>query len=279
MPFDVARVQPTKPPEPNPSSDRLGKKLSLSTKVADIYTHPAGLREELQGSLGTFPLHRFWGPGTSIESSKWTADAAVQVDKEHDPTLTLIYLPHLDYSLQKYGPPPPPPSPLSDGGGGGKGGSSPDDPDGRVLKDLKEIDGVLEGLVSYYESDAVGARVVILSEYAISRVERPVYLNRVLRAEGLVQVRTENGGETLDCGECRAFALCDHQVCVCVCVCFIYYRKVQVSHARLEEGAVPFFLYLVSSSWYLCLYVLLLVGHTGEWPRRNYSQKFDVWKK
>lgn len=68
----------------------------------------------------------------------------------------------------------------------------------------------------YYESEAVGARVVILSEYAISRVDRPVYLNRVLRAEGLVQVRTENGGETLDCGECRAFALCDHQVCVSV---------------------------------------------------------------
>lgn len=204
-------IQRPEPPEPIVS----GKHSSRSKKVADIYTHPAGLREELQGSLGTFPLHRFWGPGTSIESSKWTADAAVQVDKEHDPTLTLIYLPHLDYSLQKYGPPPPT---LSIDGGGGKGGSSPDDPDGRVLKDLEEIDGVLEGLVSYYESEAVGARVVILSEYAISRVDRPVYLNRVLRAEGLVQVRTENGGETLDCGECRAFALCDHQVCVCVCL-------------------------------------------------------------
>ena len=54
--------------------------------------------------------------------------------------------------------------------------------------------------------------MILLSEYAISRVDRPVYLNRILRAEGLVQVRTENGGETLDCGECRAFALCDHQV-------------------------------------------------------------------
>eukprot|EP00752_Nemacystus_decipiens_P013457 g11919.t1 len=189
--------------------------LQNGGKVADIYTHPAGLREELQGSLGTFPLHRFWGPGTSIESSKWTADAAVQVDKEHDPTLTFIYLPHLDYSLQKYGPP------LSVGDSSGSSSgiqqqqqqqSNPDDPAGKVLKDLKEIDGLLEGLVRYYESEAVGARVVILSEYAISRVDRPVYLNRVLRAEGLVQVRTENGGETLDCGECRAFALCDHQV-------------------------------------------------------------------
>lgn len=181
---------------------------TATTKVADIYTHPAGLREELQGNLGTFPLHRFWGPGTSIESSKWTANAAVQVDKEHDPTLTLIYLPHLDYSLQKYGPPRP-----SDDAAAATKQKNPDDPNGKVLKDLAEIDGVVEDLVRYYESEEVGARVVILSEYAIARVDRPVYLNRVLRAEGLVQVRTENGGETLDCGECRAFALCDHQVC------------------------------------------------------------------
>lgn len=89
---------------------------------------------------------------------------------------------------------------------------------------------MVEGLVRYYESEAVGARVVILSEYAISRVDRPVYLNRVLRAEGLVQVRTENGGETLDCGECRAFALCDHQVCVVICISIKKYQS------RGEEG-------------------------------------------
>lgn len=173
-------------------------------KVADVYTHPAGLREELQGSLGTFPLHRFWGPGTGIESSKWIAAATVAVDKENDPTLTMVYLPHLDYGLQKYGPP-------NCGAQGGK----QDESEGAksVLKDLGEIDEVLKGLVRYYESEAaVPARVVILSEYAITPVEKPVYLNRALRDEGLVRVRTENGGETLDCGECRAFALCDHQV-------------------------------------------------------------------
>lgn len=187
--------------------------LQNGGKVADVYTHPAGLREELQGSLGTFPLHRFWGPGTSIESSQWTAAACKQVDREHDPTLTLVYLPHLDYGLQKYGPPVSRSGPSEDDKiHGSKVGGSPDDAEGTVVNDLKEIDKVVEGLVAYYESDEVGAKVVILSEYAITRVERPVYLNRVLREEGLVQVRTENGGETLDCGECRAFALCDHQV-------------------------------------------------------------------
>lgn len=148
------------------------------------------------------------------------------MDKEHDPTLTLVYLPHLDYNLQKYGPP------LAGGDSSGKQQqqSNPDDPTGKVLKDLEEIDGLLEGLVGYYESDTVGARVVILSEYAITRVDRPVYLNRVLRAEGLVQVRTENGGETLDCGECRAFALCDHQVCVC------WYGSTAIATAKAGRG-------------------------------------------
>lgn len=179
--------------------------LQNGGKVADIYTHPAGLREELQGSLGTFPLHHFWGPSTSIESSRWAANASMVVDKDHDPTLTLVYLPHLDYGLQKYGPP-------RSSVAGGDGGKSPvpDDAERRVNADLTEIDKLLEELVGYYES--VGAKVVMLSEYAISRVEVPVYLNRALREEGMVRVRTENGGETLDCGECRAFALCDHQV-------------------------------------------------------------------
>ena len=182
--------------------------LQNGGKIADLYTYPAGLREELQGGLGTFPIHRFWGLGTSIESSKWMADAAVMVDKDHDPTLTLVYLPHLDYSLQKYGPPATP----SEGNGGGSPRSNPCNAESKVHKDLTEIDKVVKGMIDYYESKAVGARVVILSEYAIARVERPVYLNRVLRENRLVQVRKENGGETLDCGECRAFALCDHQV-------------------------------------------------------------------
>lgn len=116
--------------------------------MADIYTKPPTLREHLQDKkkLGTFPLHRFWGPGTSIESSKWTADASIAVDKKHNPTLTLMYLPHLDYSLQKYGPPMPK--------GARKG---EEEGQARVIADLTEIDKVVEELVTYYESEEVGA--------------------------------------------------------------------------------------------------------------------------
>lgn len=117
---------------------------NIAGKVADIYTKPASLREHLQDkkNLGTFPLHRFWGPGTSIESSKWIADASIAVDKKHNPTLTLMYLPHLDYGLQKYGPP------KSRKGEAGDGGD-----DARVIADLRDIDAVVQRLVEYYESE------------------------------------------------------------------------------------------------------------------------------
>ncbi|KAG5181523.1 alkaline-phosphatase-like protein [Tribonema minus] len=157
-------------------------------KKPDVYTRPPELRHQLQGKLGTFPLHKFWGPGTGIAATRWIANAAMMVDRQHDPTLTLVYLPHMDYSLQKYGP----------------------NDTKHVPQDLKEVDAVVKDLVEYYEG--VGARVILLSEYGISPVDRPVYLNRALRAAGLLQIREECGGETLDCGESRAFAVCDHQV-------------------------------------------------------------------
>jgi hypothetical protein len=73
-------------------------------KKPDVYTRPAPLRDTLQGKLGLFPLHRFWGPGAGIEGSEWIADASKLVDAVYDPMLTFVYLPHMDYSLQLYGP-------------------------------------------------------------------------------------------------------------------------------------------------------------------------------
>ena len=44
--------------------------LADGRKLPDIHTHPSGLRDELQGALGPFPLFRFWGPGADIASSR-----------------------------------------------------------------------------------------------------------------------------------------------------------------------------------------------------------------
>ncbi len=156
-------------------------------KLPDIYSAPAGLRDELQSSLGAFPLFDFWGPRAGIASSRWIAEAAKAVDRRYDPTLTLVYLPHLDYNLQRLGPGNP-----------------------AIAKDLAAIDEVCGDLISYFESR--NARVVVLSEYGIVDVSRPVHINRVLREHGLLVVREEQGGELLDAGASAAFAVADHQV-------------------------------------------------------------------
>ncbi|MEZ0611350.1 alkaline phosphatase family protein [Fibrella sp. WM1] len=156
-------------------------------KMPDCYAHPASLRDELTAKLGTFPLFNFWGPNTSLKSSKWIADASMYVDDQHNPTLTLIYLPHLDYCLQKYGVDLP-----------------------RIAADLREIDQLVAELVAFYEKKET--RVILLSEYGINTVNRPVYINRALREAGLIAVRIEAGRELLDAGASAAFAAPDHQI-------------------------------------------------------------------
>ena len=156
-------------------------------KLPDCYSAPPEIRDELNAKLGPFPLFQFWGPGTSIESTKWIADAAVHVMRSRDPTLTLVYLPHLDYGLQRFGP---------------------DDP--AIDKDLAEIDEVVGMLLEVAEK--LGRRVVLLSEYGIVPVSKPVHINRRLREAGLLAVRDEQGGELLDVPQSRAFAVADHQI-------------------------------------------------------------------
>jgi predicted AlkP superfamily pyrophosphatase or phosphodiesterase len=156
-------------------------------KLPDVWTHPSELRDQLQRELGQFPLFKFWGPLTSIESTRWIADAAMHVDRKFDPTLTLIYLPHLDYNFQRYGP---------------------DDP--RSAADVEDLDGEIGKLVDYFESRR--AHVIVLSEYGITAVSRPVHINRALRQHGLIVTRDELGRELLDHGASDAFAVADHQV-------------------------------------------------------------------
>ena len=156
-------------------------------KLPDVYTAPAGLRDELQQRLGTFPLFNFWGPRASIESSRWIAEAAKYVEEKFAPTLTLIYLPHLDYNLQRVGP-----------------GSE------AAAEDVRQVDAVCGALIRAYE--AAGAQVIVLSEYGLRDVTTPIHVNRVLRRHGLIALRHERGRELLDPGACGAFAVADHQV-------------------------------------------------------------------
>ncbi|NNF42721.1 MAG: alkaline phosphatase family protein [Phycisphaerales bacterium] len=156
-------------------------------KIPDVYTEPAGLRDELQARHGQFPLFKFWGPMASIDSSRWIARASMDVHERVNPTLMLIYLPHLDYALQRSGP------------------GSPE-----AAAAVREIDALVGELLAFFEGR--GTRVVVLSEYGIEPVTEAIDVNRTLRDAGLLRVREELGRELLDAGASDAFAVCDHQV-------------------------------------------------------------------
>lgn len=156
-------------------------------KAPDCYSYPPELRDELQAELGQFPLFNFWGPNANIKSTRWIADASMSVERKHNPTLTLIYLPHLDYCLQKFGP-----------------------DFSKISKELNEIDEVVKDLIQFYE--ARNAKIILLSEYGINAVDNPIHINRILRNEGLISVRNERWYELLDAGVSKAFAVSDHQI-------------------------------------------------------------------
>ena len=139
-------------------------------------------------SSGTFPLFNFWGPRASIASTRWIAEAAKRVERKYRPTLTLVYLPHLDYNLQRVGPSRP-------------GGA--DRP--------RQVDGSARDLIRVLRS-ARRARSSCSRSTGLRDVSRPVHLNRVLREHGLLAVREELGLELLDAGASAAFAVADHQV-------------------------------------------------------------------
>ncbi|SEG21237.1 alkaline phosphatase family protein [Algoriphagus boritolerans] len=161
--------------------------LQDGRKMPDCHSQPMELRDRLQKELGQFPLFSFWGPKTSLASSKWIAEAAKKVDQWHNPMLNLIYIPHLDYGLQKYGI-----------------------DFEKIGKDLQEVDALAEDLITYFEKQ--GTAVLLLSEYGITSVSKPVHLNRIFREKGWIQVKDELGKETLDAGTSAVFAVADHQV-------------------------------------------------------------------
>lgn len=157
------------------------------SKHFDVHTQPMGMRDEIKADLGPFPFPAFWGPAAGIASSEWIAASAKWVEEKHQPTLSLVYLPHLDYCLQKDGPSA-----------------------SNIPNEVRAIDRVVTDLIAFYESRNI--RVLLLSEYGISPVDQPIHLNRLFRDKGWLSIKNELGRETLDYGGCKAFAVADHQV-------------------------------------------------------------------
>jgi predicted AlkP superfamily pyrophosphatase or phosphodiesterase len=161
--------------------------LSDGGKVFDVHTQPMGMRDRIKKDLGAFPFMNFWGPASGIESSKWIAASAKWIEEKHWPSLSLVYLPHLDYSLQRVGLNRP-----------------------LIEEDLRQIDEVVGDLIKFYERRQI--QVILLSEYGITDVDQPVHLNRIFREKNWLSIKDELGTETLDLGGSKAFAIADHQL-------------------------------------------------------------------
>lgn len=154
----------------------------------------------LEEKLGPFPFFTFWGPDAGLPCSEWIARASAEVMRSRQPEVTLVYLPHLDYDYQRMGP------------------GNPD----RV----READACA-GLVIDAARE-IGATVVVLSEYGLVPVSRPVHLNRALRQAGWLAVRDGPFGEMLDTFDSKAFAVADHQLA------HIYLRGVAPEAVKAE---------------------------------------------
>ncbi|MGW2418757.1 alkaline phosphatase family protein [Streptomyces sp. NPDC001709] len=178
-------------------------------KSPDCYTVPAALHDELTRLLGPFPLFHYWGPAASLRSTRWIVHATRHVMRTTNPDLTLAYLPHLDYDLQRHGPHSP------------QAGAA-----------AVELDAAVAPLLDFAQER--GVAVVALSEYGITAVDHPVHLNRALREAGLLSVCTQAGMEYLDPFTSRAFAVADHQVA------HLHVRDpADVPHVRNLVAALP----------------------------------------
>ncbi len=151
------------------------------SKVFDILDHT---QCDLTKKLGPFPFFTFWGPNAGLPCSQWIADATALVLREKKPQLTMAYLPHLDYDYQRF----------------------PDHDLARVA----EVDQCAGRIID--AANETDTQVVVVSEYGLSPVSKPVHINRELRGANLLDVRDGPFGEMLMPGESEAFAVADHQL-------------------------------------------------------------------
>ncbi len=161
-------------------------------KSPDFYAAPGGLKDHLLRAHGEFPLFSFWGPKTSISATRWIAESFRTAYDHVEPDLSLVYLPHLDYDLQRFGPAGP-----------------------HLAANLKALDTEAGKVIAH--ARAKGAQLLVVSEYGIERAERAVFINRALREAKLLAVTRNATGELLDPGTSRAFAVCDHQLAHIYC--------------------------------------------------------------
>ncbi len=166
---------------PKPDHGPDGKLVNL------CWSQPAELVGRLFQELGPFPLMNYWGPMAGIASSQWIARAAAIVWREQKPQLQWVYVPHLDYDMQRFGP------------------NSP-----QAKAAVRDAAMAIEPLVAEV-LDGRG-KMILLSEYAMRSVNSFLQPNFILEREGLLTTRQTPDGRLVDYDRSSAFAMVDHQI-------------------------------------------------------------------
>jgi predicted AlkP superfamily pyrophosphatase or phosphodiesterase len=166
---------------PKPDHGPDGKLTSL------CWSNPADLVLRLFQQLGPFPLMNYWGPMAGIASSQWIAKSAEFVWRELGPQLQWVYIPHLDYDLQRFGPDSP-----------------------QAQQAVRDAATALQPLIQTVLSE--NGKIVLLSEYAMRNVAASLQPNGILLEAGLLELRETKDGWLIDYEKSAAVAMVDHQV-------------------------------------------------------------------
>ena len=157
--------------------------------IQDFHARPAGLYDKLCRKTGKkFNLFSYWGPFTSEKSTSWITDSTVELIKSGEAAdFQLVYLPHLDYEMQKTGP------------------NSEKSKKAFTFteKQIKKL---------FFAAQEAEYEVLIFGDYAITEAHTAIYPNRILKDAGLFNVRKVKSMLYPDIYTSHAFAMVDHQI-------------------------------------------------------------------
>lgn len=156
-------------------------------KGADVYSSDPHFKQQCIDKHGAFPFFHFWGPMAGLPASRWIIKVAWDLMQAQQHELILCYAPALDYQAQRFGP-----------------------HSSQARQALIETDELIgETLAHARQHDY---QVLLVSDYAFTQVETPIFLNRILRQQGYLKVDQAANGEWLEPNASQAFAVCDNQV-------------------------------------------------------------------
>ncbi len=179
--------------------------------IQDCHSQPEDLYARLSAQAGRgFNLMHYWGPLASARSSEWIVGATERALADPAcPDHLYVYLPHLDYDLQRHGTRHP-----------------------RSARAAATFFAYLRRLLSAAES--AGRAFLVFGDYAIADVTGGAVLpNLALRDAGLFRTRSIRGMAYPDFFTSPAFAMVDHEVA------HVYCRRGAVDAARAALEKLP----------------------------------------